>query len=125
MKRDDSQLNNVKKRTAANSNPLLLVERTCFLDKSAQRNNEKVFARLFQKAVVSKGEALVAVRRLRNLLTFKDQEGSQNNPVDCFGVGNPIKGFPEKFNFVKSDNSYILFPQSETAEMINISAVFY
>ena len=24
----------------------------------------------------------------------RDQEGRQNSPVDCFGVGNPIKGFP-------------------------------
>ena len=33
-------------------------------------------------------------------LLFKDQEGSQNNSVNCFGVGNPIKGFPEIFEFV-------------------------
>ena len=83
--------------------------KTCFLDKSAQRNNEKVFARLFQKAVVSKGEALVAVRRLRNLLTFKDQEGSQNNSVNCFGVGNPIKGFPEKRSILRNLTTVVCF----------------
>ena len=60
----------------------------------------KVFARLFQKAAVSKGRALVAVRlTAKSLILTRDQEGSQNNPVDCFGVGNPIKGFPEKVQF--------------------------
>ena len=28
----------------------------------------------------------------------KDQEGRQNSPVDCFAVGNPIKGFPKKIS---------------------------
>ena len=28
------------------------------------------------------------------LTTPKAQEGSQNSPVDCFGVGNPRRGFP-------------------------------
>ena len=32
----------------------------------------------------------------KSLIFTRDQEGSQNNPVDCFGVGNPIKGFPRK-----------------------------
>ena len=29
------------------------------------------------------------------LCLTKDQEGRQNSPVDCFAVGNPIKGFPD------------------------------
>ena len=29
------------------------------------------------------------------LTTPKAQEGSQNSPVDCFGVGNPRRGFPD------------------------------
>ena len=50
-----------------------------------------------KKAAVSKGRALVAVRlTAKFLILTRDQEGSQNNPVDCFGVGNPIKGFPRK-----------------------------
>ena len=61
---------------------------------------KKVFARLFQKAAVSKGGALVAVRlTAKSFILTKDQEGSQNNSVNCFGVGNPIKGFPEKARF--------------------------
>ena len=69
----------------------------------------KVFARLFQKTAVSKAEPWSRFANREISYRFKDQEGSQNNPVDCFGVGNPIKGFPKKLRLVQSDNSAMLF----------------
>ena len=38
--------------------------------KKYTKSNSKVFARLFQKAAVSKGGALVALLRVRNFLSF-------------------------------------------------------
>ena len=44
----------------------------------------------------SKGRAFGRVPQdAKHLLVQKDQEGSPNSPVDCWGVGNPIKGFPD------------------------------
>ena len=59
--------------------------------------HKKVSVKPFQRLVGSRGEALVALSlSAKSFILTKDQEGSQNNPVNCFGVGNPIKGFPRK-----------------------------
>ncbi len=64
--------------------------------KNNHREPTKVFVHLFQKVVGRRGKAPLALRRGRNTYLFnKDQEGSPNSPVDCWGVGNPIKGFPD------------------------------
>ena len=56
----------------------------------------KVFVHLFQKVADSKGRAFGRVPQdAKHLFVQKDQEGSPNSPVDCWGVGNPIKGFPD------------------------------
>ena len=60
------------------------------------RRRVEVLGRFFQKAVGSRGNAPVALRRGRNSFTLqKDQEGRGNSPVDCCLVGNPIQGFPD------------------------------
>ncbi len=59
------------------------------------RYNLKIFGQAFYKRLAgSRGGALVALRRARNSLHNKAQEGSQNSPVDCFDVGDPRRGSP-------------------------------
>ena len=49
----------------------------------------------FSKVVESKGKAFGRpAHRAKFFLCKKAQEGSQNSPADCFGVGNPRRGFP-------------------------------
>ena len=50
----------------------------------------------FQRWQFPKTASLVALRTGRNPFSPKKaQEGRRNSPVDCFGVGNPRRGFPE------------------------------
>ena len=52
--------------------------------------NFKVFVHLFQKVAVSKGRAFGrASQSAERLMSRKLRRGSQNNPVNCFGVGVP------------------------------------
>ena len=37
---------------------------------------------------------MTQVIAVRDLIHKKDQEGSPNSPVDCLGIGDPIKGSP-------------------------------
>ena len=49
----------------------------------------------FSKVVESKGKAFGRPAHRAKLLSCKKaQEGRQNSPADCFGVGNPRRGFP-------------------------------
>ena len=52
--------------------------------------NFKVFVHLFQKVAVSKGRAFGRFpQKTEHLMIRKLRRGSQNNPVNCFGVGVP------------------------------------
>ena len=64
--------------------------------KTATESQRKFSPAFFKRRRIPKAEPLGASRRTRNTYLFnKDQEGSPNSPVDCWGVGNPIKGFPD------------------------------
>lgn len=73
--------------------------------------DEKVFVRLFPKAADSKGGAFGRPSQGAKCWTSKAQEGRQNNPVDCFVVGNPSEGFPTVPRFVPFANKDGLFRQ--------------
>ena len=74
---------------------VLLVEKP-ILQIKVHKN--KSFGQAFSKACGVKGRSPCRTpQSAKSFILTKDQEGSQNNPVDCFGVGNPIKGFPKKF----------------------------
>ena len=57
--------------------------------------DSKFRSSLFKGLRIPKAVPLVADRSRRNPKNRKAQEGSQNSPVDCFGVGNPRRGFPD------------------------------
>ena len=60
-------------------------------------HESKSLGQAFSKACGVKGQSPCrSPQTAKTFILTKDQEGSQNNPVDCFGAGNPIKGFPEK-----------------------------
>ena len=68
----------------------------CQGSRFAKNSAQKVFGRLFQKVVDSKGKAFGRVPPDAKSFAFiKDQEGRRNSPVGCCVVGNPIKGFPD------------------------------
>ena len=55
----------------------------------------KVLHKLFQKLVGWRGGALPRPSQWAKSYRFSQaQEGRQNNPPDCFAVGNPSEGFP-------------------------------
>ena len=69
----------------------LACRKTYFADQSAQKS----FGQAFSKACGVKGRSPCRTpQSAKSFILTEDQEGSQNNSVNCFGVGNPIKGFP-------------------------------
>ena len=62
--------------------------------------NKTFRSSLFKGLRIPKAAPLVADRSRRNPNTPKAQEGRQNSPADCFGVGNPRRfpGAEHKFH---------------------------